>query len=176
MSGIDCITLTTNNNQITAVLTQDDELVANVTLSVTETGLSVEVNNATEQVFQAGIEIIDNEAGEDFIRVEYQGMALMFGYYEYDNVVQFAIYEGVNGNALAILDVRQESDSVEVGIRVVSAYGDLILKGAVTFTAAEGELTVDIDLDHLLIYEAFGETYFEECYIEFDGAITFKVA
>ena len=170
MSGIDCITLTTNNNQITAVLTQDDELVANVTLSFAETGLSVEVNNATEQVFQAGIEIIDNEEGEDFIRVEYQGVEVIYGYKVDENGVKFAVYN--NGDEVVALFEAVKNDGSVVLTAVLGPNGDELLSAVVTLTAIEGGLIVDIDLDKLQIRNNYDET----CYVEFDGAITFKVA
>lgn len=168
--GIDCITLTVNNNQISAVFTRNDEFVGNATLSVTETGLSVEVNNATEQVFQAGIEIIDNEEGEDFIRVEYQGVEVIYGYKVDENGVKFAVYN--NGDEVVALFEAVKNDGSVVLTAVLGPNGDELLSAVVTLTAIEGGLIVDIDLDKLQIRNNYDET----CYVEFDGAITFKVA
>ena len=172
--GIDCITLTVNNNQISAVFTRNDEFVGNATLSVTDTGLSVEVNNATETVFQAGVEFIDNAEGEDFIRVEYQGIEVIYGYKVDENGVKFAIYN--NGDEVVALFEAVKNDSSVVLTSVLGPKGDELLSAVVTFTVAEDELVIDIDLDHLLIYQMISEILFEKCYIEFDGAITIKVA
>jgi len=170
----DDIVITVENNQASAVLSKNGELVANVTLSVTETGLSVEVNNATETVFQAGVEFIDNAEGEDFIRVEYQGIEVIYGYKVDENGVKFAVYN--NGDEVVALFEAVKNDSSVVLTSVLGPKGDELLSAVVTFTVAEDELVIDIDLDHLLIYQMISEILFEKCYIEFDGAITIKVA
>ena len=191
------ITLTQNDNELTLVVTEGDEVIATGTLSVTETGLSVEVNDTTGQIFKAGIEIIDNEEGEDFIRIEYQDMVSVLGYEFNENGLKIAMYDEnleVIFAMLEVVDSIEGTKSIHViwGGEEFKFIGEKI-EGGVRFTLSdevaqsniavigftvndEDALVVDIDLDQILIYSVVSEICYEAYYIAFDGAITIKVA
>lgn len=98
------VKLERQGNEVNAEVIIDDESVGTATLVVTETALSIRVNNKTEQIFQAGIEVIDNPTGEDFIYVEYQGLSSTIGYQADENGMKVAIYDE-EGNTLASAEV-----------------------------------------------------------------------
>ena len=191
MSGAEYITITASGNQISAVFTQEDEVVVNATVSFTENSLHLDVNNPYGSVFNAGIEITDNAEGEDFVRIEWLDLVSVLGYEftesgmkftMYDENVEdiFAMFEVVNGdeNFVHVIFGGEEfkfiREVIDNGVKITLsdevAQNNIVVLEIVA--NEQGELVIDIDLSKLYMFDY----EYRSCYIAFDGAIIVKVA
>lgn len=144
-------------------------------------------------LLQAGFEIVDNATGKDSVRIEYMGVAFVFGYEKTADGFVFTVTDGEATNTYLSYSVIEKDGAVTVDV-FAGMPGMTLVDGAVTFAqTVEDEalvIVIDADIDHLLVnggtgYDVqkdpnngkdIGTRYSFFDYIEFDGAIKITVA
>ena len=166
-------------NEVSAVVTVDGEPVASAVLTVTETTLSIRVNNKTEQIFQAGIEVIDNLTGEDYIYIEYQGLRSTIGYQVDENAKKVAIYDE-NGKTLAsaeVIDNLTGADYIRVQyVDMVFNFGYEVTENGIQLSLSDEEKqAISAAFEAMVNENAFALNALLNLFGEeiFDAAVTF---
>ena len=123
------------------------------------------------ELVQVGYELIENEDGVYAAKFEYMGMVFVLNYELTDNGVQIAVTDEEGETTFSSFAVVADDETVSVDV-FASMFGQTMIDVTVTATAGDGEVTLGIDLDKLLM--GADSTY--ESYITLDGAVTLNVA
>ena len=103
MLGANNVTITVSANQISAVLEQDDEFVAEATLYTTESGLHFDLTDANGSNGNAGFEFINGEDGESGICIYWCGEEYKFAWVAIENGLKVTLTEN------AVLEITSTS-------------------------------------------------------------------
>ena len=145
MLGANNVTITVSANQISAVLEQDDEFVAEATLYTTESGLHFELTDSNGSDGNVGFEFINSEDGENGICIYWCGEEYKFAWVEVENGLKVILFnETSEGNIVVVEIVNNEQGETVIGIDLskFTVYGDfyescaIAFKGAIIFKAA----------------------------------------
>ena len=133
MLGANNVTITVSENQISAVLKQDDELVADATLYTTENGLHFEVTDANGSSGNVGFEFINSEEGETGICIYWCGEEYKFTTQALENGLKVTLTDGV---VLEMISVSENELVINVDITDLSIYENYYEKCYIAFDGA----------------------------------------
>ena len=212
--GMDQLTVTIDGDKITGVLYKDEEPLASIELTLSETGLTGEIKDLqnganttmallvielTEEldaiknvslvvndyeyyyyedqepireiveIFNGSYEWIDNEEGADNIVIGYNGATYTIGYEITEEGVKLSFADDAE-NVVVEFAAIQNGDAITLDL-LLAVWGMTYVDGAITLSGTEDTVAIAVDIDHLVVYEGYWSTD----YIEFEGALQFKL-
>jgi hypothetical protein len=121
------------------------------------------------EIFNGSIEWIDNEEGADNIVIGYNGAIYTLGYEITEEGVKFSLTDDAE-ELVVELAATQTGDAFTLDL-LLKVWGMTYVDGTITASGDEDSVTLAVDIDHLVVNEGYWSTD----YIEFEGALQFKL-
>jgi hypothetical protein len=121
------------------------------------------------EIFNGSFEWIDNEEGADNIVIGYNGAIYTLGYEITEEGVKFSLTDDAE-ELVVELAATQTGDAFTLDL-LLKVWGMTYVDGTITASGDEDSVTLAVDIDHLVVNEGYWSTD----YIEFEGALQFKL-
>lgn len=121
------------------------------------------------EIFNGSLEWIDNEEGADNIVIGYNGAIYTLGYEITEEGVKLSLTDDAE-ELVVELAATQTGDAFTLDL-LLKVWGMTYVDGTITASGDEDSVTLAVDIDHLVVYEGYWSTD----YIEFEGALQFKL-
>jgi hypothetical protein len=121
------------------------------------------------EIFNGSFEWIDNEEGADNIVIGYNGATYTLGYEITEEGVKLSLTDDAE-ELVVELAATQTGDAFTLDL-LLKVWGMTYVDGTITASGDEDSVTLAVDIDHLVVNEGYWSTD----YIEFEGALQFKL-